>query len=221
MNAKFDFVAPNPKPETPVVVVARSAKDAKFFEAERSTPFEASVTGLTSSVFAPKLKPENGEGFAGSVAAGSGFAAVRVPNFAKVNPEAETGFSEAEVSIGFPKLKPEVGVATAGAAGFVSAGLPKLNPEATGVAVVVVAAAGGVAAAPKANPDGAGVEVDVEDEGLTPNLNPEAGGVEEAAEGPRLKPPPPTAGPLPNLNEDEAAEVEELLNSSSLPGWIV
>jgi hypothetical protein len=217
------LAAPKPKPDSPVVgVVARSANEAKFFEAERSTPFEA---GDTSSVLEPKLKPENGDGFAGSV--GSGFTAgvVSAPNLAKLKVDAVTGaaagFSGEMVSTGLmvsacltPKLKPEDGgVAAAAAAGLVSAGLPpKLNPEVTGVELAD-------AAAPKVNPEAGvvGVAIDVP----VPNLNPDVGAVVVVA-GPRLKPPPLTAGPLLNLKDEAEADVAaELLASSSLPGWTV
>jgi hypothetical protein len=206
-----------------VEVVARSANEAKFFEAERSTPFE---TGDTSSVLEPKLKPENGDDFAGSV--GSGFTAgvVSAPNLEKLKVDAVTGaaagFSGEIVSTGLtvstcltPKLKPEDGgVAAAAAAGFVSAGLPpKLNPEVTGEEVAD-------AAAPNVNPEAGGVGVAID--GPAPNLNPDVGVVVVPVAGPRLKPPPLTAGPLLNLNDEADADVAaELFASSSLPGWTV
>ena len=219
------------------VVDARSAKDVRFLEAERSTPFDSVSLFVTSSALAPKLNPANGEGLAGS-AAGSTLAAVMgVVSLAKLNVDAAAGGSATGAASGFlPKLKPLVGVDVdvTGSTGF-----PKLKPLA-GVGVLK-ADVGATSLLPNANPlaGAAGVEVALAPKvkpdfgvaavavalaagaGATPNLKPDTGDAVDEA-GARLKPPPLTAGPLLNLNDDDDEAVPFcFVASSSLPGCTV
>jgi hypothetical protein len=214
------------------VVVARSAKEARFFEAERSTPFDSTSDFFTSSALAPKLNPANGEGFAGSVAGSALTAVIGVVNLAKLNVDVAGDSTTAGAASGFlPKLKPPVGV-DADLTG--STGFPKLNPlagageltAATGAVSFFpklnpLAGAAGVELAPKVKPDLVVVVVAAAlaaGAGLTPNLKPDTGDAVEEA-GARLNPPPLTAGPLLNLKEEEPeASVPFCLTSASLPG---
>ena len=224
------------------VVVARSANEARFFLADRSTPLDSASLFFTSSALAPKLNPANGEGLAGSAAGSTLTAVMGVVNLAKLKVDVVAGASTAGAASGFlPKLKPLVGVdvdvtgsagfpklkpltgagtlkADAGAASF----FPKLNPltGATGATGAVI----GVTLAPKVKPDLDEVAAGVlaTGAGLTPNLKPDTGDAVEEA-GARLNPPPLTAGPLLNLKEELADDeaVPFCLTSSSLPGCTV
>ena len=148
-NVKLvELLAPKPKPAGEAEAI--SAKDERFLDADRSTPFTGSGSaGGASPAFKPKLNPANGEGFGGSDAAGSGLELADEAKLAKLKVEA--GFSGSEgLGAELPNENPEAG------AGWADSGLPNRNPLAAGAAGAGAATVAGAAAAgvePKMNPD--------------------------------------------------------------------